>query len=149
MKPTSIHENVGSIPGFTQWLGLGLGFAMSCGVGGRCGLELTLLCLWHTLLWSCGSNLTLAWELLYAMGADQKNKKTTKKREKWTAYKTLFCLIFLFFYFLQVNNWIPFFFSKNVSRQRWKVVKKVGRCYKCICQETFKTRQNLVLKTTC
>ena len=37
---TSIHENVGSIPGLTQDM-------VSCGVGCRCGLDPVLLWLWH------------------------------------------------------------------------------------------------------
>ena len=34
MNPTSIHENVGSIPGLAQWV---MSIAMSYGVGYRCG----------------------------------------------------------------------------------------------------------------
>lgn len=33
-SPTSIHGNVGLIPGFTQWV---KNLAMNCGVGQRCG----------------------------------------------------------------------------------------------------------------
>ena len=39
---TSTHEDVGSIPGFIQWVN-GPSVAMSCGVGRRCGLDLALL----------------------------------------------------------------------------------------------------------
>ena len=39
-NPTSIHEDVGSIPGLTQWV------AMSCGVGHSCSSDPALLWLW-------------------------------------------------------------------------------------------------------
>ena len=45
-NPTSIHEDMGLIPGLTQ-VGQGSGVAMSYGVGGRFGLDLALLWLWH------------------------------------------------------------------------------------------------------
>ena len=46
MNPTSIHEGVGLILGLAQWVG-DLAFAVSCGVGHRCGSDLTLLWLWY------------------------------------------------------------------------------------------------------
>ena len=41
-NPTSIPEDMGSIPGLTQWVG-NLAFAVSCGIGRRHGLDLVLL----------------------------------------------------------------------------------------------------------
>ena len=41
---TSIHKDMGSIPGLAQWVGSGV--AMSCGVSHRCGLDPALLWLW-------------------------------------------------------------------------------------------------------
>ena len=35
-NPTMNHEDVGSIPGLTQWF---KDLALSCGVGHRCGLD--------------------------------------------------------------------------------------------------------------
>ena len=41
MKPTSIHEDAGSIPDLTQRAGV------SCGIGHRHGSDPVLLWLWH------------------------------------------------------------------------------------------------------
>ena len=54
---------------------------MSCGVGGRCSLDPTLLCLW------CGPAAVapippLAWEFPYAMDVALKRQKKKKKRKK-------------------------------------------------------------------
>ena len=38
MNPTSIHEDMGLIPGLAQWV-KGFGVPVSCGVGHICGLD--------------------------------------------------------------------------------------------------------------
>ena len=40
-NPSSIHENVGLIPGLAQWMKDGV--AVSCAGGHRCGLDPSLL----------------------------------------------------------------------------------------------------------
>ena len=57
MNPASIHEDVGSIPGLTQWVG-----------------DLVLLWLWYRLAVVAPIQ-PLAWELPYAAGVAQKDKK--------------------------------------------------------------------------
>ena len=54
---------------------------MSCGVGGRCGLDLVLLWLWHR---SAVVALIrpLAWEPPFVVGMALKRQKTKGKRQK-------------------------------------------------------------------
>ena len=72
-NPSSIHEDVGLIPGPAQWV-KGSGIAMSLGIG-----------LWLRLWPAGGAQIPpLAWELPYATGValkskTTKNKKTNKK----------------------------------------------------------------------
>ena len=62
----SVHEDVGSIPGLTQWI-KNLAFATSCGISHRCGLDPVLLWLWCRLAATAPIQ-PLAWELPYAPG---------------------------------------------------------------------------------
>ena len=55
-------------------MGYRSGIAVSCGVGGRCGLDLELLWLWYRLEAAVLIRL-LAWEPPYAVGAALKRKK--------------------------------------------------------------------------
>ena len=52
---------------------------MSCGVGRRCGLDLTLLWLWCRLAATVPIG-PLAWEPPYAMGVAQEKAKRQKKK---------------------------------------------------------------------
>ena len=77
-NPTSIHRDVGSIPGLTQW-GKDPSIVMSCGVGHRRSLDMVLLWL-QCRLAARALIQTLAWELLYASGLALKRKKRKKER---------------------------------------------------------------------
>ena len=73
MNPTSIHGDVGSIPGLTQWVG-DPSLPVDCGVGCRHGLDPALLWLWRRLAAIALIQL-LAWKLPYAAGVALKRKK--------------------------------------------------------------------------
>ena len=78
---TSIHKDVGSIPGLAQWV-QGPVVAVTCGVGNRCGSDMALLWL---ILWcapaAAGPSQPLAGEISYARGAALKRKKKNRKRK--------------------------------------------------------------------
>ena len=75
---TSTHEDVGSIPGLTQWV-WGSGVTMSCGVGRRCGLDPILLWLWGRLA-AVAVIQPLVWEPPYATGVALRK---AKKEKSW------------------------------------------------------------------
>ena len=78
MSLISIHENVGSILGLTQWIRV-LALPLSCGLGCRLGLDPELLWGW------CGPGSVsprrpLDDNLPYAAGVALKRKKKKKKK---------------------------------------------------------------------
>ena len=67
IKLSSLHEDLGSIPGLAQCV------ALRCCLGHKRGLDLALLWLWHRLAVAALIG-PLAWELPYAAGIKNKNK---------------------------------------------------------------------------
>ena len=62
-------------------MGQGSGIAVSCGIGHRCGLDLTLLWLWYGLEATALIG-PLAWKPPYATGVALKDKKIKKKKKE-------------------------------------------------------------------
>ena len=77
MNWTSIHVDVGLIPGLTQWV---KDLSLPCGIG-RHGLDAVLLWLWHRPA-AVAPIQPLAWELPYAKSVALKSKKKKKKKKK-------------------------------------------------------------------
>ena len=77
-SPTSIHEDVGSIPGPAQWVRYAR-VAVRCGAVRKCGSDLALLWLGRRLA-AAGWIQPLAWELPYDAGMALKKKKKKKKK---------------------------------------------------------------------
>ena len=74
---TRNHKVAGSTPGLAQWV-KDLVLLVSCGVGGRNGVDPALLWLWCRLV-ATAQIRPLAWEPPYAMGVGLKRQKTKKK----------------------------------------------------------------------
>ena len=85
---TGIREVSGSTPGLTQW-GYRSGVAMSCGVGGRCSLDLILLWLWRRPV-ATALIQPLAWAPPYAAGVTLKSQKRKKERKNLFKAKSMF-----------------------------------------------------------
>ena len=79
INPTSIHEDMGSIPGLTQCEGSGV--AVSCGVGLRHGSD--LMWLWHRLA-ATALIRPLAWELPCAVAVTPHPTQGKGKHESLT-----------------------------------------------------------------
>ena len=60
-------------------------YAMSCGIGHKCGSDLALVWLWHRSAATAPIR-PLAWELPYAAGVALKRPKTITKKEKKMQY---------------------------------------------------------------